>query len=381
MRLLNSNTSFETLRKVVSEVYPAYGHFEVSYQDEEGDLIKVTTNMEFKEALAVAQRDGNFLMMNVHQVAKPASQNRASEQAENPLKPLASAFCKFFGANPEIQSAIDEICDSADPRQLVSQIEELVHIPSGEGEDLSELIKNGLNHVQKELSEVFSPQAAAPAPEPNSSPVAPSPRTSEVRSAPSPSPVVAPQPVSVPAPVQKKDHRPRHLAKCDNCDVQIVGIRYKCLECADYDLCESCEALNDNGQIHKEHCFAKLRTTKQQINSGFKRFHHHRARAHHRLNTLEQEVSELKELVAQLVKQREQSAAEKVVVKPEEAVVPEPVEEEAPREEAPREEEKDVEKEAALKILREMGIEINSAVEFLLKENDNSVDAVLSAIL
>jgi hypothetical protein len=35
----------------------------------------------------------------------------------------------------------------------------------------------------------------------------------------------------------------------------VTGIRYKCSQCADYDLCASCEA---NG-IHSEHTFLKIR--------------------------------------------------------------------------------------------------------------------------
>ncbi|XP_070569571.1 LOW QUALITY PROTEIN: next to BRCA1 gene 1 protein-like [Ptychodera flava] len=44
---------------------------------------------------------------------------------------------------------------------------------------------------------------------------------------------------------------------CDNCDRTIVGVRYKCGNCADYDLCEECEALEN---VHDEnHVFVKLR--------------------------------------------------------------------------------------------------------------------------
>ena len=40
----------------------------------------------------------------------------------------------------------------------------------------------------------------------------------------------------------------------------IIGIRYKCLECFDYDLCESCA---DRQLIHAHHVMAKIRTPHQ----------------------------------------------------------------------------------------------------------------------
>ncbi|KAI9333881.1 hypothetical protein BDR26DRAFT_805685, partial [Obelidium mucronatum] len=45
---------------------------------------------------------------------------------------------------------------------------------------------------------------------------------------------------------------------CNHCGAQpIRGIRYHCLNCADYDLCDSCESLGD---VHvKTHCFIKIR--------------------------------------------------------------------------------------------------------------------------
>lgn len=53
----------------------------------------------------------------------------------------------------------------------------------------------------------------------------------------------------------------RHAATCDGCDTPIVGVRFKCVNCADYDLCSRCEARNafDGGSVHERtHAFLKL---------------------------------------------------------------------------------------------------------------------------
>ena len=46
----------------------------------------------------------------------------------------------------------------------------------------------------------------------------------------------------------------KHSASCDACLGDIVGHRYKCLECADYDLCEKCE----KNSVHFEHAMVRI---------------------------------------------------------------------------------------------------------------------------
>jgi len=47
--------------------------------------------------------------------------------------------------------------------------------------------------------------------------------------------------------------------RCDNCGASpIAGVRFKCANCADYDLCETCEANNSHGHA-ADHVFLKIK--------------------------------------------------------------------------------------------------------------------------
>ena len=53
-----------------------------------------------------------------------------------------------------------------------------------------------------------------------------------------------------------------HPAICDQCNGQIAGIRYYCLQCRNYDLCSNCEEKDESEKFHsREHIFAKIKDT------------------------------------------------------------------------------------------------------------------------
>jgi hypothetical protein len=60
----------------------------------------------------------------------------------------------------------------------------------------------------------------------------------------------------------KKD--PLHPAHCDICDSAIRGIRFKCLDCPDYDMCSNC-ILNNRSKHELEHEFIALHDPMRHI--------------------------------------------------------------------------------------------------------------------
>lgn len=58
----------------------------------------------------------------------------------------------------------------------------------------------------------------------------------------------------------------QHNAICDGCDQPIFGLRYKCLVCPDYDLCEECETK----ALHSEHDMIRIECPTDSTERGKK---------------------------------------------------------------------------------------------------------------
>jgi hypothetical protein len=54
---------------------------------------------------------------------------------------------------------------------------------------------------------------------------------------------------------------------CDGCQGPVVGIRYKCMECPDYDLCQTCSEKN----LHPEHNMLKMTRPSHRFFGGHRR--------------------------------------------------------------------------------------------------------------
>ncbi|KAF9906537.1 hypothetical protein BX616_000685 [Lobosporangium transversale] len=68
-------------------------------------------------------------------------------------------------------------------------------------------------------------------------------------------PIEAPKqpPTTEPPPYSKQSQKQEHGAYCDICMMTIMGVRHKCIQCPNYDLCEECLPLA--GTMHKGHTF------------------------------------------------------------------------------------------------------------------------------
>lgn len=75
--------------------------------------------------------------------------------------------------------------------------------------------------------------------------------------------LLAPEPT--PAPITPVPKPAEHLATCDCCDRTIIGVRWKCLDCPDWDACNAC-ALKI-GEVHPGHDFVKMHNATDYVES------------------------------------------------------------------------------------------------------------------
>jgi len=155
-----------------------------------------------------------------------------------------------------------------------------------------------------------------------------------------------------------KPEEPVHWAVCDNCDERIRGIRHKCNQCKDYDLCSGCISHAPN--IHRDHTFYPI---EKPVPHWFKCV-----------------VPETAPVVVEPVVEESAPAVEEPVVE-----APVPVEAPAPVvDEAPVVENNNVSMErlqAALSQLEEMGFnDRRRNVEILMKNNGDIVNTIVQLI-
>merc|ERR1712137_72038 len=253
----------ETIEELQNELKGAYNldNLTICYFDDEGDCVKLTSKPEFDEAIAFAQDNGDFLSIILEAPIVPEP-----EQPKVNLKNIISPFLNLLGQNSPIEGIVNEIVENS--QKFIDDLN-----PS----DIEHAVRNVHEWIEDEI-----PELAQHLIQPQEAPKA-----------------VVVEPVISQAIVEEP--KPVHHAICDNCNQTIVGIRYKCLQCADFDFCEVCEAPETGHD--QTHVFAKLYRPDQSIPVQKKK--RGCPARKNRMNKLEKDVEALQQQVADLLAKKQ----------------------------------------------------------------------------
>lgn len=187
----------ELAHSLFKEVLPA--HFTFKYKDDEGDLVTLGSDRELEEAFRLFKDQGILRL-----VITPLAQPQPKPQQQPKSQPSAPAS--------EPKSALEDLVDTFSPyiEALETQLNEV--FPK-----IEEQFKGVLPKIEEQLKEVI-------------------PKVEETFAQAFQKPEVI------------------HPAICDGCNERIRGIRYKCTQCPDYDLCAKCNQL----KVHSEHLFQQI---------------------------------------------------------------------------------------------------------------------------
>eukprot|EP01118_Nematostelium_gracile_P016907 TRINITY_DN7094_c0_g1_i1.p1 TRINITY_DN7094_c0_g1~~TRINITY_DN7094_c0_g1_i1.p1 ORF type:complete len:380 (-),score=114.75 TRINITY_DN7094_c0_g1_i1:3-1031(-) len=187
----DANLDFNGLQKLTIELFGLKDSFNFRFRDDEGDVLTITNDREFREALRV-QKDQTVKFF-VNRIAPGPSRPHCGPRPQcrpqcAPRSCGPRPFCQ-----PQPQNRTHDFFS-----QLLSQVEEIIPV-------IIEKAQEAPKESKKE---------------------------------------------------ENKDERPVHFATCDGCHQTIVGLRFKCFGCPDYDLCEKCYDVEKKqpGSIHnKDH--------------------------------------------------------------------------------------------------------------------------------
>mmetsp|Transcript_4711 Transcript_4711/g.7001 ORF Transcript_4711/g.7001 Transcript_4711/m.7001 type:complete len:291 (-) Transcript_4711:15-887(-) len=281
-------------------------------------------NVPFEELFAEAQTTLKIIKQRLHPEPEPKVN----------LKNLASPFLNLLGGNSPLEGIVNELVDHS--QKFIDELN-----PS-DIEDAARGVKEWIEEEIPELAEHLRKPENIP------------------------EPAVAPEPIV-------EEPKPVHFAVCDNCNQPIVGIRYKCLQCPDFDFCEVCEGPESG---HDEsHVFAKLCRPDQSIPAPKQKPRCGRFARKNRVNKLERDVEALQQQVANLIAKKKAPAdpiEAPVEVCEVEAEVQQPQEEVAPI--SPEVQQK-------LESLRDLGFEDNERNLECLIAHNGDLNAVIEELL
>lgn len=356
-----------------------------SYEDEDGDKVFFESDIELKEALRYAATQDLFVIFvdaaekevpqSIPSAIPSAIPQEAPQNAYNDLSEVVNCIGKAIQKElPQLAEVIDNVIGDKDNLQnnLNSAAKFISQFCEDEKDELEQFVNAVLPNLvpkqkkQKKMKKVKKAKAKVP---------------------------------------KQQAEKVAHRAICDYCNRHIHGIRYKCLQCDDYDLCEDCEVVNCRNKFHDQsHIFAKIinplaaplvphphfvmrMDRPRGMCPGQQRFGRFRS-LEEKVQNLERELADIKSLLLNNNNNNNNNVEEAVVDQSQPAPLPEPV---APIDQSinnnnNNNSEEEVQPEANLseeelkciESLKAMGFDVHSSI---VTENNADLSLILEKLL
>jgi len=252
---LEKNITFEELLRTARNTFKFVPTSEliIKYEDDEKDIVTVSSDLELKEAVVLAGKSGKVLRLFVSEKAKAAPKDEGVQAAPAPAAP--ESFVQFLDPN----TILADITISPDRlNEVMGLLGSLGGVQTNNKQpvDLLKLAKEFSGSVPwlQELIDNIIKKEETKANNNNNN------NNNNNASSSSNAPTV------------------HEGVTCDGCNqVPIVGARFKCTVCHDYDLCEKCEAKGTHDPAHPLVKMLKPRTCPYGAGRRFWRGNHQAA--------------------------------------------------------------------------------------------------------
>jgi len=240
---LDRAPSFEELVNITKQLFGLSEEPVVKYEDDEKDLVTIASEIELKEAFAVALKSSNVLRLFISGRAKPQTTDATGKTSE-PQQQRSTGIPNFFDPsqfanmlNPQaLQSMFQGLFDQSKVNDVTKMFQSLgLDAPQGP-EQLAQLLQRlgGTNApwLQDMLRGLLANCGASPCASPSANRSTNTNNNNNNGGSGSNNNN------------NNNNGRPVHEGvACDGCQQQpISGTRFKCTVCNNYDLCERCEA-------------------------------------------------------------------------------------------------------------------------------------------
>jgi len=203
----------------IKEFFPTIKTPQISYFDKDEEPVRISNDPEFNYSVRWAtHRNDGMIVLNISE--KPSY--------VEPLKSFLNVACNMFGFDKD-EEDIHDLCEELPER--VDFITTKLQKAYSQRHEVLSLAEDILSEGMKEFEQRVNP-------------------------------VVPEEEIEISRPIPQMQHN----AACDHCSAMIKGVRYKCMNCPDYDLCSQCESENMYNSFHDEtHVFVKLVKPSQSL--------------------------------------------------------------------------------------------------------------------